>query len=314
MTIYTKYNSANPTHHPADSQQVRDFCAELKQAALSEGALIKLKPEKGIVPSERLAAIAIYGADWPNYRGKRMGNFVLVDSKLVAKVVGCEINRNQFLDRENIMTFLRVVGLQEGDIMKMKVICHEKTFGLLSMQDETAILQVFGNIKYSVRPQPHDLNEALRNQNLSGKIPSIIEEIRGVSDVITRNGRTPAMISDWRGRYDLLGGHLTLEEAMDVERGAQLGLIRQTFSELELEKSEIKISQNDNEEVYFAFKKVENDKETAVFAVVVSFCWSKENCVKIVHVNTNRVYALSSVDETNTIFEKMSLKENPATR
>jgi hypothetical protein len=313
MSDFVKYNSRNPCNEPLGSEIVTEFCSEVKRAALSEGALIKFKARDGTVPSQRLMSIVLYSGDWENYRNKKMvtgqKHYFFVENKLIYKVLEREHGGNGPLRRDVVVDFLKKIGLQEDEIHNMKAICHEKSFGVLSLQNESA-MQVFDKNKYGVLPMPQDLEAAARNKQLSGKVPGCIGGIERARAVIEGSGRTPAMTSDWKGRLDILGGHLTYGEAINLPRGIQLGLIRQTFVELELEKVGFSIMRNNHEEVHFAMKKVDDGAEIRIYSVVVSFFWDSEK-LNIVNVDTSLLYSApsASVDMASSALEKMNLNE-----
>jgi predicted GNAT family acetyltransferase len=310
MSDFTKYNSRNPCNEPLDSEIVREFCRDLKRAALTEGALIKFKAREGTVPSQRLVSIVMYADDWVNYRNQKrvsgQNKYFFVENKIIFKVLERENTGNGPLRNDIVIEFLKKIGLQDEEIFNIKAICHEKSFGVLSLQNDSA-MQVFAKNKYRVLPIPQDLNEAARNKQLSGKVPGVINGIEQARATIQENGRTPAMTSDWKGRFDLLGGHLTYGEAMNMPRGIQLGLIRQTFVELELEKVGFSITRSDNEEVHFAMKKVDDGAEIKVYSVVVTFLWDSDK-LNIVSVDTTQVYSSPSVDVASAL-ENLSLNE-----
>lgn len=284
-----------PSYKSTDYNDDR-FIDELKKAIALDGALIKFKfdERKGI--TRRDCGIILYAADWPAYKKKSFVSpqrkYFYVDSNLISQKLGEAFKRRFILDE--IVRFLQVIELEEKKIYDMSIQCKEKLFGLISFENGTVGNEVFGS--NLVVPVPALLKTQRNNPKFD---PFLCDEVHEL--VEQEKIPFPYLIKDDKGHNDLLGGHLKLGEAREEDQnkgnGCKLGLIRETFEELDLEKCCTEIDHSD-EWIRFGLKHA----ESGVYCVVLKFKWGPRT-INVVHIEAHKVYS-SSLENA---FEKMTI-------
>lgn len=159
----------------------------------------------------------------------------------------------------NFMQCMQLLGLTKDEILQLNTVTPNdmKIFGVLEFEDDNTVLPSLGDEHKAVHTPEESIYALQRNKKYAPVFFKLYipKAVKFVNELM-KAGRKIKFLLDNSGRYDCLGGRLTVEEVAILPNGDLVGFHREVIEELGLIGCEI--NKKDSKQ---SFDEVNSEKE-----------------------------------------------------